>query len=157
MDRKRTWEVGAVAALLLVLVVAGGIALRREWTNRALRRALETNNVAQARQAVRAGADPHLRGSDGKTVLLLACLCGDHALTVTALRCGVEVNAGDHSGFTPLMAAAAYGNPELVRLLLAAGARVNTRDRGGFTALSMAAQFGSTDAARMLKEAGASK
>jgi ankyrin repeat protein len=145
MTRKRLWELGATAALM---VAAGAVAAgfwrweQQQRLDRELAAALSTGYPADADHILsllHRGASVNVRGSTGNTVLLEAVLEGSHVsrlpLFREALARGADVNAADDGGFTPLMAACAYGRPERAELLLSHGADVNRRCKNGYTAL----------------------
>ena len=146
MKRKRVWEIGAGAALVLVLAVTLAGWLHHKSLNDALARLLENPNLdRQDRQAVHRllskGASIHTKRSDGYNVLMLAARNGDLPLLREAMQRGISVNSRDDGGQTPLFDVMAARDAECLQALIAAGADVNAQDAAGRTPLMWAAEF----------------
>ena len=163
MTRKRAWELGTAAAMLLVLGAAVGGYLLREARQRRLNgkliEAMERRDVRAVYRLVNAGADVRARTREGHTVLILAAQWGEVSLVRFALKRHPEVDVADGSGMTPLSHAAWKGRGAVVKLLLDAGANIEVRDTYlRQTPLMWAAQMKSprhTDAVNALLTRGA--
>lgn len=164
MRRDRAWEIGASAALLLVvaLTAANGYALhswqlRRQELNARL--AVELERVHLSTNAIRRlliqGADIPTRGSHGWTVLTAAAWTDDLALVKQAVDAGVPVDLPGTNG-KALGMAAARGSSEMVAVILGGGAFVDGRDfEGSMTPLISAASVCEPATVRTLIAAGA--
>src|SRR5438445_259350 len=134
MSQKRLWEIGATAALLLVVGGTAGGWLYWTWLNRQLAAALEVGDVSVLRRLLRQGADPHVRDSHGDTVLTCAATAGDLELVRAMLGRGLDVNEVNRDdGSTPLHQAVQHRRRAVVDLLLDAGANVDAGDADGRT------------------------
>ncbi|MCT7352199.1 ankyrin repeat domain-containing protein [Streptomyces sp. 15-116A] len=107
------------------------------------------------RAALRAGADPEGRDSEGTTPLYLASVSGHAEITRLLLAAGARPDTesrGLGAEGTPLCAAACWGHVDAVRELLAHGADPNLReDHGtGRTALEWAQDCGHPETAELL-------
>ena len=121
---------------------------------RAIRSAVQDNDLAALELAVRRGASPNARDSFGDHVLLDV---REPAMVEALLRLGADPNARHRSdGDTPLIRAARMGQVDLVRLLLAARADVHAVTASGATALTEAERAGAADVVALLRGAGAS-
>jgi ankyrin repeat protein len=165
MTRKRVWEIGATA--LLLVAVAGNAAGFVAWRERQRRldRELETllreaTTVSSAKcdrilSLLRQGASVHVRDEYGWTVLMEAVITNHQALLREALVRGAEVNAAGPGGYTPLMAAAYHGHRDNAALLIAHGADIHCRDASGTSVLTHARRRRRTGMVRLLKQHGA--
>ena len=99
---------------------------------------LRTGDKAALEHALRNGASPNARDSDGNTPLMHAAVYGNAAVVQLLLDRGADVNAVNAAGATPLMRAAF--DVEKVALLLDRGAKVDHRSALGNTALMLAAR-----------------
>lgn len=118
----------------------------------------KTGTPSQVRDAMMAGADPNIPGSNGMTGLMYAAGWNqDPAVVTTLLEARAVVNAHDNYGFTSLMYAAEFNqNPEIVLVLLRAGADAKAKDRFGKTAFDYAQsneKLKGTEAYQQLQEA----
>jgi len=115
----------------------------------ALRLAAATGDLAQLRQALRAGgdADSALPRPDeyGETGLMFAAQFGHGDIVDALLLAGARPDKADRYGVTALILAAQQGHAGVVRALLAAGARLEVKTRsgigeaeGGWTAVGIA-------------------
>jgi ankyrin repeat protein len=156
VSRKRRWEIGATAALLLAVAVAvGGFFYWRERQRRLDRELVSLlsghhlpgfggilvftpGERARVLSLLRQGASVHTRDRGRRTVLFHAATGDDLPLLTEALSRGADPNAADEQGLTPLMWAADRGHSASVRGLLEHGADVNREDHHGCTALSLA-------------------
>ena len=173
MTRKRAWEIGAGAALLLVgsAVVLGLYAWReqRQQATRSLSQTLdrlsERNDpalLAEARRLLRVGADVHTRARvtlanepTGFTALIVGAMYDDLPLVEEALARGADVNAKSNMGLTPIMQATMWGHDRIVAYLLSKGGRPNEADNEGLTALHNAVSDGHVKVVKVLMAAGA--
>ncbi len=96
-----------------------------------------------------------VENSSGRSVLMYACLSGNHEVVELVLKYGAQVNGKDRLGRTALMTAAATGNSAVVDMLLKGGAEVNARDTWGATALDFAVTSGHREVADLLEFQGA--
>lgn len=121
-----------------------------------LHAAAERNDLALAKELVRAGADVNAATRYGVTPLTLACVNGNAAMIDALLDAGANPSTASPQGETVLMTAARTGVPGAIKALLARGAGVNaTETTRGQTALMWAAGEGHVDAVKMLIAAGA--
>lgn len=139
MKRKRLWEAGAVATLLLALTVVVTSYWQSRQLNDRLALAMSRNDGNTVRLLVDRGGLVTTRDTVRRTVLTWAAVFGDLPLMGDALRRGANVNDRAQGDMTALMWAAMAGHADAVEMLLAAGAEVNARDAHGRTALSWAA------------------
>jgi ankyrin repeat protein len=118
--------------------------------------AAQAGDLAQATEALAAGADVNAPNSHGVTPLLEAAGQGHLKVARLLIDRGAEVDYTGMSEGSPLMLVAFMGQTELLRLCLAAGANPNLAlPAGGETALHMAAVASRTEAAGLLLAAGA--
>ena len=82
-----------------------------------------------------AGADVHVRGRYGHTLLHMAVMADRADLAAILLERGAGVNVRDDSGLTPLHLAAQRRTTALAEVLLAKGADVNAPANDGMTPL----------------------
>jgi ankyrin repeat protein len=173
MSRKRVWEVGAMAALLLAMAAAmGGYFFWRErqrQLNQALTSALDRyreyseaptpNQYTIIRSLVRRGANVHTRGSHGLTALAAAAHENDAAFVEELLNRGATAEARISIGWvvdwTAMHCAAEASSSRAIDVLLAHGADVDARSRLGQTPLSISVARGDAMIARQLASAGA--
>ena len=85
---------------------------------------------------LKAGAQPNIKGSEGKTPLFWAVEKGYKIMVKQLLRAGADPNEEPIEGKSLLNQAAANGSHDIVRLLIEAGARPNTEENDGITCLS---------------------
>jgi ankyrin repeat protein len=118
--------------------------------------AARTDDLAQSRQLIAAGADVNVPEPDGTTPLLWAVYNSSPELVELLLEAGADPNAANALGLSPLVQAARNGNAELISALLASDAEV-AGPQGLLTEppLLAAARAGSLDAVSALLEAGA--
>ena len=116
--------------------------------------AARDNDAAALTQMLGTGQAVDVRGSGGRTALLVAT----HANALEAARvliaAGADANAKDDIRDTPYLYAGAEGRTEILKLLLAAGANLKDTNRFGGTALIPAAEKGHPENVRLLLEAG---
>ncbi len=121
----------AIAFVVLVVVVIGGIA----------------NAVNTARRAALTKATT--------TPLMQAAIDGDVEQVTQLLAEGGDVNVATALGDTPLMFAARHSRSEVARLLIDEGADIDAQSDEEKTALILAIEGGDTETARLLIEKGA--
>ncbi len=107
------------------------------------------------REALERGADPSVKGEDGRTALMLAAFDGHTDTLRVLLVGGAPVDDRDGSGRTALMYAASGPNPESVQLLLDWKAEPNLVDQEErFSALMFAAAEGQAGVVQTLLDHG---
>lgn len=137
---------------------------------------LSARMVTIIRALADSGANLNIRGSLGKTALMLAAEGGYFDIAQVLIEKGTDVNAVEDfsqalipdlfKGMeealeerserkTALLYAAENGNTEIVNALLAAGADFSIADKKNRTALDVAIQQGHTAIVRLLENAGA--
>ena len=119
--------------------------------------AAQRGDTAEARELLRAGADPNL-ASGGSLPLQQAAARGYFKVAYLLLKHGAAVDAVDAKGHAALhYAAAGYRtwHAKVAWLLLDRGADVNAAVPSGHTALHFAAESGHIDVARLLLDRGA--
>lgn len=162
--RKRTWELGAGALLLLTLAAILGLYLYRQQLNRTLTRELEGVNIRRGygptlvviRRLIRQGADVNTRSASGEAALHWLASSERPGWVADALDRGAKINQPTRDGSTPLMRAVT-SDLATTRLLIQRGADVNARDDAGKTQLHWAAASGYRDprVLRLLLDHGA--
>ena len=88
-----------------------------------------------------AGGDPHVRGTDGRTLLHMAARNKNAAVTHALLDAGVDSLSKDRIGWTPLHLAASNKTVGVTQALLAAGADPNAESNNGETPLQWAVRY----------------
>jgi ankyrin repeat protein len=118
-------------------------------------------NEETAAYLLQTGADPGLKGTDGKlnNTPLHAAIAGNYIRVVKLLiHGGSDINAqceGElRRGFTPLHVAAHFNRVEIVKLLLSHGADPNLVNSDGATALDYALSRGNSEIAELIRTAG---
>jgi ankyrin repeat protein len=168
MNRKRLWEIGATAVLLLAVAVAvGGFFAWRERQRRLDRELagllapeMETSYGRCDRMLVllRRGACVRVRGRSGWRLIHAAAATDHLPLLREALLRGEDPDAAGRKGITPLGLAIAIGNINSTRLLLEHGADPMQRNDYGDTALEYGEIWGGSNAlpvVRFVKQHGA--
>jgi ankyrin repeat protein len=115
--------------------------LRVATRNFALLRAAITNNLAEVKKQLEAGADINTRSRRGDTALILAIEFGYSNDNVAQLLIekGADPNLANANGETALMWAAERNSGDAAKMLLAHKAAVNLRNKNQQTALHIAA------------------
>ena len=158
MRRNRAWEIGSIAALLLVvgLAAANGYSWhrRQQALNASLAAELvggPVGSTSAIHRLLHQGADIRTRGRFGFTVLTAAAQTGDLPLATQALDSSVPLDGW------ALFVAAGGGSSSVVELLLARGAMPDDGgdDAQGRTPLMWAACVGKPATIRALLSAGA--
>jgi ankyrin repeat protein len=97
--------------------------------------AVIAGNVANARDAINAGADvngldtrKNRAGPNGRRPLNYAAIRNDTAMVEALLNAGANINLANRSGFTPLHHAGEAGSKEVAVLLIAKGANLTLRN-----------------------------
>ncbi|HEX8196303.1 MAG TPA: ankyrin repeat domain-containing protein [Pyrinomonadaceae bacterium] len=111
------------------------------------------DSAKMAKFLIRRGGDVHAQNMYGETALMFAVR--DAEMTKFFLRAGLNPNAASSFGVTPLMYAMEFDDAEPVQILIKAGANVNNSDVDGRTALMLAAFEGEMEIIRLLVESGA--
>lgn len=133
-------------------------------TVEALKKAVETGNIAVVRQYIASGFDVNLKdkgvlaiGIPGSPAIDTAAAAGKCQILNELLAAGANADPKSiQFGFTPLSLAAQAGASACVKLLLAKKVRLDVRtEPGGDTALIMAAYGGHLEVVQMLVEKGA--
>src|SRR3712207_4368010 len=112
--KKRTWEMGSLC--LLVLVVALGVLLfahAEQIRNRQeaeLARAMDQDDVPAVRRAFARVRSTRVQDPRGRTPLIWAASVGDVTTLREALRRGGDVSARTYNDETALMLAASRGH-----------------------------------------------
>lgn len=114
--------------------------------------AVQAGDADAVRALLSAGADPDVRGRDGRTALMLAAESGQTGNLHTLVGSGAKPNVQTLRGDTALMLAARNRHGEAVRILLQAGASPKLADSHGSTALM---ETTDADIARTLIRGGA--
>ncbi|MBT3584377.1 MAG: ankyrin repeat domain-containing protein [Halobacteriovoraceae bacterium] len=125
--------------------------------NSSLLEAAEEGNLADARSAIKKGANVNTKKKKNKfTPLIIAAGKGDKAMAELLLDSGAEVDADDKKKRTPLMWAAWKGHPEIVEILIENDADLNAKSFTGASAIFFAQRSKRDDIKEMLIDAGAS-
>lgn len=117
--------------------------------------AVQSNNVAKAKELLDAGANVNITFSYSKTPLIFAAEKGYLDLAKVILAAKPDLSRRDRIGFTALTMAANKGHADIVDALIAAGADVNMFDGNGGTPILRASEKGDTSSVRLLIAAGA--
>jgi len=99
---------------------------------------------------LRDGADPDVRGWEGKTPLILAAEKDYGSIVRLVIISGAEIDAQDDKGMTALMRAARKGYTNIVKTLLVADARLDVNDHKNMTAVDHARTSGRIDVVEIL-------
>ncbi|HTQ99787.1 MAG TPA: ankyrin repeat domain-containing protein [Candidatus Acidoferrum sp.] len=136
--------VAVAAALLAPLANAVG----------SLAAAARTDDLAQSRQLLKAGANVNTPEPDGTSALLWAVYNSSTPLVQLLLDAHADANAANELGITPLLQASRNGNAVIITALLAHGAKLDPTPHTE-PALMSAARAGNVDAVKVLLKAGA--
>lgn len=121
-----------------------------------LRIAYENNKVNIVKYLVKeCNADINEVGSDGNTLLFLACLDNNFKFIECFTELGADVNKETAHGQTPLITACRYNNIKIVKHLVEHGADVRKKNKHKESPLSVAIEKGHEDIKRYLKNHGA--
>jgi ankyrin repeat protein len=96
------------------------------------------NNVLEARQLLRSGADVEAKDNDGFTPLHRATRNGHVQVSKELVEHGADIEAKDKNSYTPLQWACIRRYLTLVNELRDHGADIETKDKNGFTPLHWA-------------------
>lgn len=161
MRRNVAWEIGASAALLLVVVFAAvnGYSWheRQQKLNASLLAELTHRPIVSTwaiRRLLCQGADIRTSGLMAGTVLTAAAWTDDLILAEQALDAGVPTDPAGFGG-SALTIAAKSGSSDVLALLLVRGAMVDGSDFDGMTPLMWAACGHRPEMTRVLLSAGA--
>ncbi len=131
-----------IAVAFLFLSGASLLLPAAESAQEMLFRAAQSNNIALAEQALKAGADINGKDTQGLTPLHFAVKNNNKEMVQLLINAGVNKDLQNQDGDTPLHFAArgraGRGNREMTRLLLNAGANTNIQDNYGTTPLMIA-------------------
>lgn len=153
----------AAIVILFVLSCAPGCA-RPPMTNEPfasstiapLADAVASDDAAEVRRQLQAGADPQVPGSDGANLLVWAIDRGLADSVRALLEGGADPNHADADGKTPVHAAAFADDPGLLRAVLDHGGDANVRNAvTGSTPLAAAMLNRNPEPVRILLDAGA--
>jgi ankyrin repeat protein len=131
-------------ALLLAAVLAAPLAAAQATTSLATADLLAAARTGQAERiddALKRGADPNARDTQGSPALVLATASQSRAAVDVLLGAGADPRLQDHT-WTPLLMAVLRDDRALVDRLLAAGAPPNAWDSRQVTPLMLAAGLG---------------
>jgi ankyrin repeat protein len=129
---------------------------RGQFGTPALHWLVHVDDIAGAKQLLKAGADANGLTERGVSPLSLAIANGNAAMVGLLLKAGAHPDQTEPSGETQLMMAAQVGVLPVVEQLLGAGAAVDTRETAfGQTALMFAARAGHADIVAALLARGA--
>jgi len=102
MNRKRVWEIGAGALLvLLVVAVAGGMFYHKQLNDRLLASIKPGNSTAVA-SLLKRGANVNAVDKNGRTPLMLAAQQREAKIVRLLLSAGADLEAKDREGKTAL-------------------------------------------------------
>lgn len=96
-----------------------------------------------------------VRGTNGKTALMIAAKAGNRDLVEQLLEKGADANAENINGGTAVMFAAISGSSAIIREILEHGADINARGSNGWSALMVSAAKGHESATQTILGAGA--
>jgi ankyrin repeat protein len=140
---------GLLALLLLGLVATTA-------ASEDLFKAASTGNKAAVEQALASGAGVDSRTRDQATILIVASLGNQLAITELLLSKGADVMARNSGGFTPLHAAAFSGSLPIAKLLLEKGAALeDAANKAGVSPLMIAGEENHVELAEFLIAKGA--
>ena len=142
------------AAVIQTLMAADpAIGSSRDWQ---LLHTARYGTASEVQTLLDAGGDPHVRGTDGRTLLHMAARNKNAAVTHALLDAGVDSRSKDRIGWTPLHLAASNKTVGVTQALLAAGADPNAKGNNGSIPLHHAARSnGNAAVTRALLAAGA--
>ena len=131
----------------------------RQRMNEQLIKAAWDNDVARARELIRAGADVDYQDDTQQSAYLIAASEGYVDLLDLTLRNGADINAKDSYDGTALIRAAERGHADIVGRLVQAGIDLDHVNNLGWTALHEAVVLGddgpdAADTVRVLVAAG---
>ena len=104
------------------------------------------------------GADPHVRGYNGKTPLHFAANRENLEHVKKLIGYDADINSKDEYGYTPLHLVSTgyyFKDDTVFRLLLEHSADVNARTKEGLTPLHVASAWGALEVVRLLIKHGA--
>nr|XP_058942638.1 putative ankyrin repeat protein RF_0381 [Pocillopora verrucosa] len=124
--------------------------------NTPLARAAACGHIEAVNCLLKHGADPLLKGQDGRNLLHFAAQSGNVIIIETMLSKGFDIDARDETlGVTPLMVSIASGKLEAAKYLLEKGADKSLKTTPGkLPLLSIASVAGSIAAVEMLLSHG---
>ncbi len=123
--------------------------------NSRLLRAIDTNDMAALRLAIRDGASPDTITEFGEPAVAFAAEHGRLTICQALINDGANIDAGDSQRRTALMAAGESGDPDMISMLLLHKAKPNLESDTHQTALILAARAGCLGGVRSLVYAGA--
>ena len=118
-------------------------------------KAVRINDIDTIDQLASTADNIDVRGTNGKTALMIAAKNGNARLVKKLLEAGADARAVNINGGTPIMFAAIDGDIKTIEILIQAGSEVSTRGSNGWSALMVAAGKGHVEATRLLINAGA--
>ena len=117
--------------------------------------AAESNNVAEVRRLIAAGANVNAKDNNGVTALMGAAQNNAADVAKLLIEAKADVNAKNNNGVTALMGAAQNNAANVAKLLIEAKADVNAKDNNGVSTLEVATENKAADVATLLTAAGA--
>lgn len=117
--------------------------------------AVKKNNLLVISRLAPATQDIDVRGTNGKTALMIAAKAGETALVEKLLLLGADPNAININGGTPIMFAAISGNATIIQQLIDANANIDARGNNGWSALMIAVAKGHLAATKLILDIGA--
>ena len=173
----------SIAAVLVALLVVGGIVIYSEWWSESARLAAERTKLAEKRDQLiekfglkrsidlqlagalnlplltqnllGKGSDVNVSDDIGRRPLHFAAANNSSKTATVLLKNGAEVNAKDNDRNTPLHYAAPKDSLDTVKILLKNGADINAKNNNGETPLHYAASKDSLDTVKILLKNGA--
>ena len=128
----------AAGILLLLIVIAVVWQLVPSFQESPLLQAIRQNNLQQAQDLLRKGADPNVRDNYGVPAVVKAAEGDRLKMVKLLLDSGANVDIKTRQGRTALMLASRKANEDIAKVLLDRGADTNLKDNEGRTALMMA-------------------
>jgi ankyrin repeat protein len=117
--------------------------------------ACKSGNLELAKAMKKAGADPDMKGSEGRTALYFAALNGDMPMIKFLEESGADLNIKNDKESIAILSASNGGSVEAVKYFQSKGQSINYKNKFGLTPLIVSIMAGKKDAAKYLIESGA--